>query len=61
MHSPLGAVACISPWNFPLAIFIEQVMVSPAPGRRPAERSTCGGCWPPAPPIRCCRRWRQGC
>jgi len=24
-HTPLGVVTCISPWNFPLAIFTGQV------------------------------------
>lgn len=31
-HAPLGVVACISPWNFPLAIFIGQVAAALAAG-----------------------------
>nr|WP_244478985.1 bifunctional proline dehydrogenase/L-glutamate gamma-semialdehyde dehydrogenase PutA [Methylobacterium sp. Leaf106] len=31
-HVPLGVVACISPWNFPLAIFIGQVAAALAAG-----------------------------
>jgi len=40
---PLGLVACISPWNFPLAIFIGQVAAALAAGNgvlaKPAEQS----------------------
>ncbi len=40
-HIPLGPVACISPWNFPLAIFIGQVSAALAAGNavlaKPAE------------------------
>jgi RHH-type proline utilization regulon transcriptional repressor/proline dehydrogenase/delta 1-pyrroline-5-carboxylate dehydrogenase len=43
-HLPLGAVACISPWNFPLAIFTGQVAAALAAGNsvlaKPAEQST---------------------
>ena len=41
--SPLGVVACISPWNFPLAIFLGQVSASLAAGNcvitKPAEQT----------------------
>ncbi|HRK38910.1 MAG TPA: L-glutamate gamma-semialdehyde dehydrogenase, partial [Burkholderiaceae bacterium] len=40
-HRPLGAVVCISPWNFPLAIFMGQVAAALAAGNtvlaKPAE------------------------
>ena len=40
---PLGTVACISPWNFPLAIFLGQVTASLAAGNcvicKPAEQT----------------------
>jgi RHH-type proline utilization regulon transcriptional repressor/proline dehydrogenase/delta 1-pyrroline-5-carboxylate dehydrogenase len=40
---PLGVVACISPWNFPLAIFIGQVAAALAAGNvvlaKPAEQT----------------------
>jgi RHH-type proline utilization regulon transcriptional repressor/proline dehydrogenase/delta 1-pyrroline-5-carboxylate dehydrogenase len=43
-HQPLGAVACISPWNFPLAIFTGQVAAALAAGNtvlaKPAEQSS---------------------
>jgi RHH-type proline utilization regulon transcriptional repressor/proline dehydrogenase/delta 1-pyrroline-5-carboxylate dehydrogenase len=42
-HIPLGPVACISPWNFPLAIFIGQVAAALAAGNpvlaKPAEQT----------------------
>ena len=42
-HPPLGPVACISPWNFPLAIFIGQVAAALAAGNvvlaKPAEQT----------------------
>ncbi len=42
-HRPLGAVACISPWNFPLAIFTGQVAAALAAGNavlaKPAEET----------------------
>jgi RHH-type proline utilization regulon transcriptional repressor/proline dehydrogenase/delta 1-pyrroline-5-carboxylate dehydrogenase len=42
-HRPLGIVACISPWNFPLAIFIGQVGAALAAGNaviaKPAEET----------------------
>ncbi|MBP7065008.1 trifunctional transcriptional regulator/proline dehydrogenase/L-glutamate gamma-semialdehyde dehydrogenase [Ferrovibrio sp.] len=42
-HRPLGPVACISPWNFPLAIFIGQVAAALAAGNavlaKPAEET----------------------
>jgi RHH-type proline utilization regulon transcriptional repressor/proline dehydrogenase/delta 1-pyrroline-5-carboxylate dehydrogenase len=42
-HRPLGAVACISPWNFPLAIFTGQVAAALAAGNtvlaKPAEQT----------------------
>ncbi|MEP7058802.1 MAG: bifunctional proline dehydrogenase/L-glutamate gamma-semialdehyde dehydrogenase PutA, partial [Caldimonas sp.] len=31
-HVPLGAVVCISPWNFPLAIFVGQIAAALAAG-----------------------------
>ncbi|MDF0606526.1 bifunctional proline dehydrogenase/L-glutamate gamma-semialdehyde dehydrogenase PutA [Neisseriaceae bacterium TC5R-5] len=41
--SPLGPVVCISPWNFPLAIFVGQVVAALAAGNavlaKPAEQS----------------------
>ncbi len=41
--SPLGVVACISPWNFPLAIFVGQVSAALAAGNvvvaKPAEQT----------------------
>jgi RHH-type transcriptional regulator, proline utilization regulon repressor / proline dehydrogenase / delta 1-pyrroline-5-carboxylate dehydrogenase len=40
-HTPLGPVVCISPWNFPLAIFLGQVAAALAAGNtvlaKPAE------------------------
>jgi RHH-type proline utilization regulon transcriptional repressor/proline dehydrogenase/delta 1-pyrroline-5-carboxylate dehydrogenase len=40
-HTPLGPVLCISPWNFPLAIFMGQVAAALAAGNpvlaKPAE------------------------
>ncbi|QTD45533.1 L-glutamate gamma-semialdehyde dehydrogenase [Ottowia testudinis] len=42
-HVPLGAVVCISPWNFPLAIFTGQVAAALAAGNvvlaKPAEQT----------------------
>ncbi|WP_137009397.1 trifunctional transcriptional regulator/proline dehydrogenase/L-glutamate gamma-semialdehyde dehydrogenase [Aquitalea aquatilis] len=42
-HQPLGPVVCISPWNFPLAIFIGEVTASLAAGNpvlaKPAEQT----------------------
>ena len=42
-HAPLGPVACISPWNFPLAIFTGQVSAALAAGTtvlaKPAEQT----------------------
>jgi RHH-type proline utilization regulon transcriptional repressor/proline dehydrogenase/delta 1-pyrroline-5-carboxylate dehydrogenase len=42
-HRPLGPVACISPWNFPLAIFVGQVAAALAAGNpvlaKPAEET----------------------
>ncbi len=42
-HLPLGPVACISPWNFPLAIFTGQVSAALAAGNvvlaKPAEQT----------------------
>ncbi|AVP58155.1 trifunctional transcriptional regulator/proline dehydrogenase/L-glutamate gamma-semialdehyde dehydrogenase [Pulveribacter suum] len=42
-HQPLGPVACISPWNFPLAIFMGQVAAALAAGNvvlaKPAEQT----------------------
>ncbi len=45
---PLGVVACISPWNFPLAIFIGQVSAALAAGNaviaKPAEQTPIIAC-----------------
>jgi len=42
-NQPLGAVLCISPWNFPLAIFIGQIAAALASGNvviaKPAEQT----------------------
>ena len=42
-HVPLGPVVCISPWNFPLAIFVGQVCAALAAGNvvlaKPAEQT----------------------
>ncbi|MFL9842244.1 trifunctional transcriptional regulator/proline dehydrogenase/L-glutamate gamma-semialdehyde dehydrogenase [Sphingomonas sp. ST-64] len=42
-HTPLGPVTCISPWNFPLAIFIGQVSAALVTGNpvlaKPAEET----------------------
>ena len=42
-HEPLGPVLCISPWNFPLAIFTGQVAAALAAGNavlaKPAEKT----------------------
>ncbi|KXV79373.1 transcriptional regulator, partial [Acetobacter malorum] len=42
-HAPLGVVACISPWNFPLAIFLGQIAAALAAGNvvlaKPAEET----------------------
>ena len=66
-HIPLGPVACISPWNFPLAIFMGQVAAALAAGntvlaktgrtdaadcRTGGTRLVAGGI--PAPPCNCC-------
>ncbi|MFT8335672.1 bifunctional proline dehydrogenase/L-glutamate gamma-semialdehyde dehydrogenase PutA [Acetobacter orientalis] len=42
-HTPLGTVVCISPWNFPLAIFTGQIAAALAAGNvvlaKPAEET----------------------
>ncbi|MXV36731.1 MULTISPECIES: bifunctional proline dehydrogenase/L-glutamate gamma-semialdehyde dehydrogenase PutA [unclassified Saccharibacter] len=42
-HRPLGPVVCISPWNFPLAIFLGQISAALAAGNtvlaKPAEET----------------------
>ncbi|MEJ8812786.1 trifunctional transcriptional regulator/proline dehydrogenase/L-glutamate gamma-semialdehyde dehydrogenase [Variovorax ureilyticus] len=42
-HRPLGPVLCISPWNFPLAIFVGQIAAALAAGNtvlaKPAEQT----------------------
>ena len=42
-HAPLGPVVCISPWNFPLAIFTGQIAAALAAGNtvlaKPAEQT----------------------
>jgi RHH-type proline utilization regulon transcriptional repressor/proline dehydrogenase/delta 1-pyrroline-5-carboxylate dehydrogenase len=44
-HLPLGTMLCISPWNFPLAIFMGQVAAALAAGNavlaKPAEETPC--------------------
>lgn len=44
LPQPLGAVACISPWNFPLAIFLGEVSAALAAGNtvlaKPAEQTS---------------------
>jgi RHH-type proline utilization regulon transcriptional repressor/proline dehydrogenase/delta 1-pyrroline-5-carboxylate dehydrogenase len=46
LHS-IGTIACISPWNFPLAIFLGQVTASLAAGNcviaKPASQTVCIG------------------
>ena len=43
VHAPLGPVVCISPWNFPLAIFTGQIAAALATGNtvlaKPAEET----------------------
>jgi RHH-type proline utilization regulon transcriptional repressor/proline dehydrogenase/delta 1-pyrroline-5-carboxylate dehydrogenase len=43
LHQPLGPIVCISPWNFPLAIFTGQIAVALAAGNpvlaKPAEQT----------------------
>lgn len=43
-HRPLGTVLCISPWNFPMAIFLGQVAAALAAGNtviaKPAEQTS---------------------
>ena len=43
-HAPLGPVACISPWNFPLAIFVGQIAAALVAGNvvlaKPAEQTS---------------------
>ncbi|NYT25015.1 trifunctional transcriptional regulator/proline dehydrogenase/L-glutamate gamma-semialdehyde dehydrogenase [Alcaligenaceae bacterium] len=43
-HRPLGTVLCISPWNFPMAIFLGQVSAALATGNaviaKPAEQTS---------------------
>lgn len=42
-HRPLGSIVCISPWNFPLAIFLGQISAALAAGNtvlaKPAEET----------------------
>ena len=42
-HRPLGVVVCISPWNFPIAIFTGQIAAALAAGNaviaKPAEET----------------------
>ena len=49
-HLPLGPVVCISPWNFPLAIFVGQVAAALAAGNtvlaKPAEQPPDPQKWP---------------
>jgi RHH-type proline utilization regulon transcriptional repressor/proline dehydrogenase/delta 1-pyrroline-5-carboxylate dehydrogenase len=63
-HGPLGPVVCISPWNFPLAIFSGQVAAALAAGNpvlaKPAEQTPLMAaeavrcCTPPASRPMCC-------
>ena len=43
--TPLGVIVCIAPWNFPLAIFVGQVVAALAAGNsvlaKPAEQTPC--------------------
>ncbi len=43
--TPRGAIVCIAPWNFPLAIFVGQVVAALAAGNavlaKPAEQTPC--------------------
>lgn len=43
VHEPLGPIACIAPWNFPLAIFVGQAAVALVAGNtvlaKPAEET----------------------
>jgi RHH-type proline utilization regulon transcriptional repressor/proline dehydrogenase/delta 1-pyrroline-5-carboxylate dehydrogenase len=65
-HRPLGPVVCISPWNFPLAIFTGQIAAALAAGNsvlaKPAEQTPLIAarawrfCWKPA-----CRRALFSC
>lgn len=65
-HRPLGPVVCISPWNFPLAIFTGQIAAALAAGNsvlaKPAEQTPLIAarawrfCWKPA-----CRRALFNC
>lgn len=47
-HKPLGPIVCISPWNFPLAIFTGQVAAALATGNtvlaKPAEQTPLIAC-----------------
>ncbi|GLO55090.1 bifunctional protein PutA [Pseudomonas putida] len=47
-HKPLGPIVCISPWNFPLAIFTGQVAAALAAGNtvlaKPAEQTPLIAC-----------------
>jgi len=48
-HQPLGPVLCISPWNFPLAIFIGQIAAALATGNpvlaKPAQQTPLIACF----------------
>ena len=47
-HTPIGPVLCISPWNFPLAIFVGQIAAALAAGNpvlaKPAEQTPLIAC-----------------
>ena len=66
-HRPLGTVACISPWNFPLSIFIGQVAAALAAGNtvlaKPAEETPliAAEAIALAARSRACRRGRCSC
>ncbi|AYH42682.1 trifunctional transcriptional regulator/proline dehydrogenase/L-glutamate gamma-semialdehyde dehydrogenase [Azoarcus sp. DN11] len=49
LHQPLGPVLCISPWNFPLAIFTGQVAAALVAGNpvlaKPAEQTPLIAAW----------------
>ena len=47
-HAPKGTFLCISPWNFPLAIFVGQITAALVTGNnviaKPAEDTSIIGC-----------------
>ncbi len=69
-HRPLGPVVCISPWNFPLAIFTGQIAAALAAGNsvlaKPAEQTSLIAarallfCWKRAYHRASCNCYRDG-